>query len=47
MSLEGILAVSLILWGVLVAYIIHMDMRLRNFEEKIKDLKQVLSEKNK
>ena len=47
MSLESILAVSLILWGFLIAYIIQMDLKLRNFEGKIEDLKQVLSDKGK
>ena len=47
MSLESIFAVSLILWGFLIAYILYMDLRLRNFEGKIEDLKQVILELKK
>jgi len=42
MSLEAILAASLIVWGILIAYVIHMDIRLRKFEGKIEDMRVIL-----
>ena len=44
MEIESVFFASMVFMTILFAYIIFQDIRLRNFEKKLEDMKKILRE---
>ncbi len=44
MELQSVFTASMVFLSILFAYIIFQDIRLRNFEKKLDDMKKVLGD---